>query len=169
MKRLFPLLLSALLALPSLVSAEVGLLRTDRPFLRAKIIDMDPKGTHLRDAPKGKVIYVVPLKPKDEIERLVDVYGMEGDWFRVTIAESKRSGWMHRSVLGLRGGSAEDGPCPLQKTPIDDAPAVVTPKAGAVLQLLSISDGGEGTSWFYVRYKDAKGAEFSGWLPEQCQ
>ena len=154
-----------LLTLP--VTAWAG----DQPWLRAKIIDQDPKGTNMRDAPKGKIIYTIPLKPADELERIVSVYEQEGEWFQVTTEDEKaHSGWMHSSVLGLRGGAAEDGPCPLRKEASEDAPVVIKPKARAVLQLLGATFNKQETqAWFKVRYKDGAGKSHDGWVPQQCE
>ena len=161
------LLLVVLLTLPSLALASAQD-KEGEPYLRAKIIDVDPMGTNMRDAPKGKIIYNVPLHPKDDLERLVDVHEQRGDWFRVTNAGNGRSGWMHSSVLGLRGGAAEDGPCPLKRSPSEESATIATPAEGAVLQLLGFTDARDGV-WIKVRFKDAKGAAYEGWVPQQCQ
>lgn len=137
----------------------------DTAVLTAVIIDKDPKGTNLRDAPKGKVVYTIPLKPKNEMERFAEVYEQRGEWFRVTIAEGERAGWLHNSVLGLRGGATEDGPCSLHKTPSYDAAVVFKPKKAVPLQLIGINPD----HWLQVRYTDGKGTRFEGWVPEQCQ
>ncbi len=169
MKRFLPLLLIAFLSVGGAAFAGDGSSdNSEQPALRAMIIDKDPNGTNLRDAPKGKVVYTIPLKPKDEMERLVDVYEQKGDWFRVTIAESDRGGWMHSSVLGLRGGSAEDGPCPFTNTPSYDGKTVFRPKGDGVLQLLGITRIDD-QPWFLVRHTDAKNVKHEGWLPQQCQ
>ena len=169
MMRRAVLLLIVFLALPSLAFASAqDEERKGEPYLRARIIDTDPMGTNMRDAPKGKILYNVPLHPKDDLERLVDVYEQRGDWFRVTNAGNGRSGWMHSSVLGLRGGAAEDGPCPLKRSPAEEAATIVTPAEGAVLQLLGFTDARDGV-WFMVRYTDARGKKYEGWLPQQCE
>ena len=161
MKRIFFLLFAALLVLPT--AAVAG----DQPVMQAKIIDKDPKGTNLRDAPSGKVVYTVPFKPEDELEReAVAIRGKKGQWFEVEL-ESGKSGWMHSSVLGLRGGATEDGPCTLMQSPSEKAKAVIKPKEDAVLQLLDYS--AEKGLWIKVRYTDAKGVKHDGWVPEQCQ
>lgn len=166
MKRLLPLLLVAFLALPAIAFAGDES-QDGKTYLRAQIIDKDPKGTNLRDAPKGKVIYTVALKPKDESERVVSVLGQQGEWFQVTLGESEHTGWMHSSVLGVNG-TAEDGYCPLKKIPNEGAPVVIKPKEGAVLQLIGFSEAPDGV-WIMVRYTDAKGAKHEGWIPQQCQ
>ena len=169
MMRRMVLLLVVLLALPSLAFASAQEKEgKDEPYLRAKIIDTDPMGTNMRDAPKGKITYNVPLHPKDDLERLVDVHEQRGDWFRVTNAGNGRGGWMHSSVLGLRGGAAEDGPCPLKRSPAEEAATIVTPAEGAVLQLLGFTEARDGV-WIMVRYTDAKGKKHEGWIPQQCE
>ncbi len=162
MKCFLPLLCIAFLSFAgAAVAAE--------PLLRAQVIDTDPKGTNMRDAPKGKVVYTIPLKPKDEMERVVNVHEQQGEWFRVTTdADAPHGGWMHSSVLGLMGGATEDGPCPLMKTPSEKGGTVIKPKEGAVLQLLGITGAGN-DAWFKVRYTDAKGVKHDGWVPRQCE
>ena len=171
MKRFLPVLLITLLAVAGTAFANADADPAEKSgerVLRAEIIDKDPNGTNLRATPGGKVIYTIPLKPKDEMERYVDVYEQKGDWFRVTIAESDRGGWMHSSVLGLRGGAAEDGPCPFMKTPSYDGKVVFRPKETGVLQLLGITRVDD-TNWFLVRRVDAKNAKYEGWIPQQCE
>jgi len=165
MKGLLPISLMVLLTLPA--AAWAG----DQPWLRAKVIDQDPKGANMRDKPKGKIVYTIPLKPSDEMERIVSVYEQEGEWFLVTTgAEKEHSGWMHNSVLGLRGGSTEDGPCPLRKEPSEKSSVVIKPKAGAVLQLLGATFNHKETqAWYKVRYKDSAGKGYDGWVPQQCE
>ena len=165
MKRLLLVVLMLLLTLPA--TAWAG----DQPLLRVKIIDQDPKGTNMRDTPKGKIVYTIPLKPADELERIVSVYEQEGEWFLVTTeAEKAQSGWMHSSVLGLRGGSTEDGPCPLRRDSSEKSPVLIKPKAGAVLQLLGATFNNKETqAWYKVRYKDSSGKSYDGWVPQQCE
>lgn len=161
MRRFFSLLLAALLVLP--YAALAG----DQPIMTVKIIDKDPKGTNVRDAPSGKVVYTVPFKPKDESERdSVAIRSKKGQWFEVEL-ESGKTGWMHGSILGLRSGATEDGPCTLMQSPSEKAKAVITPGEDAVLQLLDYTT--ENTLWIKVRYTDAKGVKHDGWVPEQCQ
>lgn len=163
------LLLIVILSLPSLAFASANDEESQKEtYFRARVIDPDPKGANMRDAPKGKIIYTIPLHPKDELERLVDIHERKGDWFRVTNEATGRSGWMHSSVLGLRGGAAEDGPCPLKRSPSEEATNLVTPWEGAVLQVLDFAQATDGV-WIMVRYKDAKGAAYDGWVPQQCQ
>jgi hypothetical protein len=161
MKQVFFLLLATLLVLPT--AAVAG----DKTVMQVKIIDKDPKGTNLRNAPSGKVVYTVPFKPKDELERdSVAIRGKKGQWFEVEL-EGGKSGWMHSSVLGLRGGATEDGPCTLMQSPSEKAKAVITPGGDAVLQLLDYTT--EKEFWIKVRYTNAKGVKHDGWVPEQCQ
>lgn len=161
MKRVFFLLLAALLALP--YTAMAG----DQPDMIVKIIDKDPKGTNVRETPGGKVVYTVPFRPEDDPEReSVAVRGKKDQWFAVTL-ESGKYGWMHGSVLGLRSGATEDGPCTLKQGPSENAKVVIKPGEDAVLQLLDYTT--EKGLWIKVRYTDAKGVKHDGWVPEQCQ
>jgi len=161
MKQVFFFLLAALLLLPTAATAG------DQPVMQVKIIDKDPKGTNLRDAPSGKVIYTVPFKPENELERAtVVIQGKKGQWFKVELDDGK-SGWMHSSVLGLRSGATEDGPCTLRQSPSEKARAVIRPGEDAVLQLIDYTT--EKEFWIKVRHTDAKGVQHDGWVPEQCQ
>ena len=161
MKRILFFLLAALLVLP--YAALAG----DQPVMTVKIIDKDPKGANVRDAPSGKVVYTVPLKPKDELEReSVAIRAKKGQWFEVEL-ESGKTGWMHGSVLGLRSAATEDGPCTLMQSPSEEARAVIKSGRDAVLQLLDYTT--EKGFWIKVRYTDAKGMKHDGWVPEQCQ
>jgi SH3-like domain-containing protein len=171
MKQLFFLLLATLLVLPTVAAAGDQASRDqasgDQTVMLVKIIDKDPNGTNLRDGPSGKVIYTVPFKPNDELERdSIAVSGKKGQWFKVEL-ESGKKGWMHTSVLGLRGGSTEDGPCTLKQKSSEEAKAVIKPGKGAVLQLLDYTTDKE--LWIKVRYTDAKGVKHDGWIPQQCR
>ncbi|MBV9976694.1 MAG: hypothetical protein JO105_15015 [Hyphomicrobiales bacterium] len=77
------------------------------------VIDTDPKGTNLRDAPGGKVMAVLKL-PADNVDDWIEVHvvGQSGDWFLIDAATLvgdgeksifKGSGYAHRSVLGSSG------------------------------------------------------------------
>ena len=164
MKRLLPFILVFLLALPGIASAGVD--NEDVPDIQmaVKVIDTDPKGTNVRSSPKGKIVHTIPFDAADDSDRVVWVVGQDKDWFKVEL-EDGTAGWMHTSVLGLRGGAAEDGPCPLLSAADDNAKVIVTPKDGATLQLLDVMT----PHWVKVRYIISKGKYHDGWMPEQCQ
>ena len=166
MKRAFFAMCMLLFSLPYNASAaEISnKAKEAEPVLRVVVTDKDPKGTNVRESPKGKVIHTIALEPADEMERHVDVYEQNGEWFRVKLSSGKQ-GWMHGSVLALRDGTTEEGACPLRKNPAKDAPVVYTPKEGAVLHLIGFNAAG----WFHVRHTDAKNVKYEGWVPPQCE
>jgi hypothetical protein len=75
------------------------------------IIDNDPKGTHVRETPGGRVIATLPTLINDDwIE--VHVLGQSDDWFLIDsarqIGDNERvlfrgKGYLHRSMLGSEG------------------------------------------------------------------
>lgn len=164
MKRLLPLALAILLVLPGIAFANADNENEPAIQMGVKVIDTDPKGTNVRDAPKGKIIHVIPFNAADDSDRVVWVVGQDKDWFKVEL-EDGSAGWMHTSVLGLRGGATEDGPCDLLSAADYKSKVVVTPKDGAVLQLLDVRT----PEWIKVRYIVSKGKTYDGWMPEQCQ
>lgn len=123
------------------------------------VVDKDPKGTNVRDAPSGRVITVIPFDAGDG-PRLVRVTGRSGPWFHV--ATDGTEGWMHGSVLGLCAVATEDGD-PGLSIDTTGTPSGIRIPAGAPLGLLGMHK-----EWLRVRYLDAKGNAHDGWLPEQA-
>lgn len=75
--------------------------------LKVFLMDSDPNGTHLRDAPKGNIVHT--LDPTDEY--VLSVVKGENGWFRVLKIEGVESGeihiqtaisWAHSSVMRMR-------------------------------------------------------------------
>lgn len=152
---LLPAALALALILPAIPVRAAGEGRT----WNVLVVDKDPKGANLREAPSGKVITIIPFKKGP---RIVDVTGQAADWFKVET--NGVSGWMHGSVLGTCASGTEDGDPSLSRSPRNDSPAA-GPKfpAGTPVTLV----GMEGT-WLKVRYTDGKGRKQEGWLPEQA-
>lgn len=153
MKKLF-FLLGLVLALPALAAQA-----QDQRSWELLVIDKDPNGTNLRDAPSGKVLKTI-ANPGDATLRLVSASGASKGWLKVE-AEGQ-SGWMHSSVLGICSDATEDGEPRLHKGPKDDEGFGPRLAYGSPLTPLDM----KGT-WLKVRYVDAKGKTFEGWLPEQ--
>lgn len=75
------------------------------------VIDPDPKGTNVREAPSGRIVAVLPAPAADDwIE--AHVLGQLGDWFLIDGAKERGDdekavfrgrGFVHRSVLGASG------------------------------------------------------------------
>jgi len=124
------------------------------------IVDKDPKGTNVRDAPGGKVVKVVPFVSV-ESPRTVTVDGKSGEWFHVRA--DGEEGWMHRSVLGLCSGGTEDGDPSLAKGPSYDSGQGPFIPYGTPVGLLDMKN-----EWLKLEYVDARGDVVVGWLPEQA-
>jgi hypothetical protein len=75
------------------------------------VMDPDPKGTNVREAPSGRIVAVLPAPAGDNwIE--AHVLGQQGDWFLIDGAKERGDGeravfrgrgYVHRSVLGASG------------------------------------------------------------------
>lgn len=138
--------------------------------IRIGIIDEDPKGTNLRDAPSGKVVEVIPFEPKDESGdidlnlRVVTVLEKRGDWFRVKAEWKEKEGWMHKSVLGGYSGASEDGDCHSYASPSWEAAS--SEQALPYHTILSLEETRK--DWGKFSFADTKGAKQTAWLSEQC-
>jgi hypothetical protein len=80
--------------------------------LTVDVIDTDPKGTNVRDAPGGKVVGVLKLSGTGDDWIEVHVIGQSGDWLLIDKATQigddetaifTGQGYMHLSVLGSYG------------------------------------------------------------------
>lgn len=154
MKRLFTPLLLLLLAFPA-YAQENG--------VAMLVIDTDPKGTNVREAPGGRVAHVIPYGGKTDAEiemRQVMATEREGQWFRVRLADGS-SGWMHASVLGSCASATEDGPPSLHAEPDDSSAPVATVRDGTRLRLLDVRG-----DWAKMEYTDASGNKKAGWMME---
>ena len=131
-------------------------------LLQVLVVDKDPKGTNLRDAPSGKVVRVIPFAGRNGVQ-LVQIRAGNGEesrgWFKVQA--DGVAGWMHGSVLGICADATEDGDPALIKTPDNQGLPLRRMPAGAPVGLLGSRDG-----WLKVRYVDPQGRAHDGWIPE---
>jgi len=126
------------------------------------VIDKDPNGTNVRDAPGGKVVKVLPGAPKtdeDKEKRVVTVTGQKGQWFSVRLHDDS-TGWLHSSMIGTCASATEDGDPVMKTNPDDSSPAVAKVKQGTPLRLLEIKG-----VWAKVETADS-GAKKTGWMME---
>jgi hypothetical protein len=79
--------------------------------IRVDVTDSDPKGTHVRATPGGKIIATLPSPAVDDWVE-VHVIGQSGDWFLIDSATAvgddektifKGRGYLHKSVVGASG------------------------------------------------------------------
>lgn len=152
MKTLLPLMtLVLLLPVPAADAA-------DRTWTLL-VVDKDPKGTNVRDAPSGKVIKVLPYRRN--AARMVEASEETDGWFRVDAMGT--DGWMHGSVLGICAEATEDGDPGLSKAPTWDAPPVAIVPAGSPVRPIGMKD-----EWLKVRDPAGRKGFSDGWLPEQA-
>ncbi|MDL2271972.1 hypothetical protein LJC23_02955 [Desulfovibrio sp. OttesenSCG-928-I05] len=133
------------------------------------VIDTDPKGTNVRDDPKGEVIAVIPYNGKtdEEIEmRAVTVLNNVEDWFMVRLAD-ETEGWMHRSVLGSCSSATEDGAPHMFSEPNFYAAATEI-KDGIALSFEYGPVMAGQSVWAKMSYTDASGKKVTGWVPREC-
>lgn len=82
--------------------------------LTVDVIDRDPKGTNVREAPGGKIIDVLRLSSDPSADDWVEVHiaGQMGEWFLIDRADLvgddrktifRGQGYVHRSVVGASG------------------------------------------------------------------
>lgn len=100
MKKIFLLLMAAVLFLPAMVSAK---------DIYAYVIDNDGPVTNIRNAPNGKMVATLPTKDAFVVELL----SVKGDWFQIDkeierygdnpdvikLEGSKTGYWIHGSLL----------------------------------------------------------------------
>lgn len=153
MKKLL-FMLALTLPLPALAAHA-----QDQRVWELLVVDKDPKGTNVRDAPSGKIRTTIANSGTDAL-RLVSASGASKGWIKVEA--NGQNGWMHSSVLGICSSATEDGEPRLHKGPQDDAGFGAPLPYGSLLTPLDM----KGT-WLKVRYVDAKGKAYEGWLPEQ--
>jgi SH3-like domain-containing protein len=130
------------------------------------VIDTDPKGTNVREAPGGAVAHVIPYGGKTDAEiemRRVNVTEeRNGQWFRVRLAD-KSAGWMHASVLGSCASATEDGDAPMYAEPDENSARLATVQDGTPLRLLDVRG-----IWAKMEYTEASGKKQAGWIMEQA-
>jgi hypothetical protein len=75
------------------------------------IVDADPKGTNLREAPGGRIVAVLPAPAADDWLE-AHVVGQAGDWFLIDSARNvgddektlfRGRGYVHKSLAGASG------------------------------------------------------------------
>lgn len=131
----------------------------------AYIIDPDPKGTNVRDAPGGTVIAVLPHRPENSDIITVKVTGHKKGWLSVILHDGKK-GWIFGKMLGVSlRNYAPDSVTALRCRPEEDAPSLGDIFRDDEVALL----GGEG-QWALVEYAVPGGAVMKGWLDpmKQC-
>lgn len=129
------------------------------------VIDADPKGTNVREAPGGAVVKVLPGVPgtDEEMEmRRVTVMKRNGQWFHVRLAD-EFSGWMHVSVLGSCASATEDGDPPIYEEPDETSAQLARVPDGTRLRLLDVRG-----LWAKMEYTAAPGKKQAGWIMEQA-
>lgn len=158
------------------------------------IIDTDPAGTRVYDAPMLRdmdihnLVYqerpvheqdVIPLVGTDEADtatrRLVRVYGQQGSWFaiayKVPFINAKgiveyitKTGWLHKSKIGTCASGAPLAAPAMQQAAKSAPGPMIELPAGTRLNIDSYN-AMEGT-WLRIVSSPAKGAVKYGWLPE---
>lgn len=123
------------------------------------VVDKDPKGTNVRDAPSGNVIKVLPFK-RNTI-RMVEASEETDGWFRVDAMGT--DGWMHGSVLGICAEATEDGDPGLNRAPTWDSRPVAIIRPGSPVRPIGMKD-----EWLKVRDPASRKGFSDGWLPEQA-
>lgn len=159
MKQLLTLLLVLFFAVPA---------HAEERGVSLLVIDQDPKGTNVRDAPGGNVTRVIPFHGKTDAEielRRVAVLERNGQWFRVRLDDGS-SGWMHASVLGSCASATEDGDPSMMAKPDDDSAIVATVKAQTFLRLLDVRFPDDRGGWAKMEYTTASGKKRTGWMME---
>jgi uncharacterized protein YecT (DUF1311 family) len=132
---------------------------------RAYIIDPDPKGTNVRNAPKGKIITTLPYRPDDPEIITVKVTGHKNKWLSVVLHDG-RKGWIFGELVGVSLRNYDPGSVTALRTrPDPDAPAVGDIFGDEEVSII----GGEG-KWALVQYRHPKGHVLTGWLDpvKQC-
>ena len=142
-----------LLPLPASAQSDDMTMWADRLI----VIDKDPKGANMRDAPSGKILRALPQATAAN-PQLVSVHEASKGWFRATVNGAE--GWMHGTVLGTCSGASEEGEPRLNKTASDDG-GYVSPKIPYGTRLTPLDIKGQ---WLKVRYVDAKGKKYEGWI-----
>ena len=131
---------------------------------QAYIIDLDPKGTNVRDAPKGHVIATLPHRPDDPDIITVRVTGHRNKWLSVVLHDG-REGWIFGELVGVSlrnyGPGSVTG---LRTRPDPDSPAEGDIFGDEVVSII----GGEG-KWALVQYRHPKGFVMTGWLDPVLQ
>lgn len=131
----------------------------------AYIIDPDPKGANVRDAPEGKVIATLPHRPDDPALITVDVRGHKNKWLSVVLHDG-RKGWIFGEPVGVSLRNYAPGDVAALRTrPSPDAPAIGDIFGDEEVSVI----GGEG-EWALVQYRHPKGHILTGWLDpvKQC-
>ena len=132
---------------------------------KAYIIDPDPKGANVRDAPGGKIIATLPHRPDDPALITVSVTGHKNKWLSVLLHDG-RKGWVFGELVGVSLRNYAPGDVAALRTkPSSDAPATGDIFGDEEVSII----GGEG-KWALVQYRHPKGHVLTGWLDpvKQC-
>lgn len=132
---------------------------------QAYIIDSDPKGTNVRDAPGGKIIATLPHRPDDPDIITVGVAGHKNKWLSVVLHDG-RKGWVFGELVGVSLRNYAPGDVAALRTrPSPDAPATGDIFGDEEVSII----GGEG-KWALVQYRHPEGRVLVGWLDpvKQC-
>ena len=132
---------------------------------KAYIIDPDPKGTNVRDAPGGKIVVTLPHRPDDPALITVSVTGYKNKWLSVVLHDGTR-GWIFGELVGVSLRNYEPGAVTALRTrPDPNAPATGDIFGDEEVSIIA----GEG-KWALVQYRHPKGHMLTGWLDpvKQC-
>ncbi|MFA5473443.1 MAG: lysozyme inhibitor LprI family protein [Aminobacteriaceae bacterium] len=130
----------------------------------AYIIDPDPKGANVRDAPNGKLVRTLPWQPDDPALIMVTVTGFKGKWLSVVLHDGTK-GWIFSELVGMSLRNYAPGAVAVLRTrPEENAPAVGDIFGDEEVTVL----GGEG-KWALVQYRHPRGHVLTGWLEPEKQ
>ena len=122
--------------------------------LEVFVMDADPNGTNLRDAPNGEVVQTLDYQD----EYVLKLAKGENGWFRVVEIESVNEGklkmpigfaWVHRSVIGMRTN---------RNVALLDAPKSGK-QIGTVTQDIDVTILDFKADWIKIEYQES-----SGWI-----
>ncbi len=133
----------------------------------AYIIDPDPKGANVRDAPKGRIIRTIPFSANKSAYVRVTGYHVLGSadtWLRVRLDDGT-TGWIYHELVGIWVKNTEsDDEATLHRLPDSASPVTGTIFGEGEATVL----GGNG-KWALVRYTAGDGVQFNGWLSPEKQ
>ena len=135
-----------------------------RSDFSAYIIDPDPRGTNVRDAPDGRIIRTLPHRPADPSVITVKVTGHRDRWLSVTLHDGA-PGWIFSGLVGMSLRNYAPGAMAvLRVRPGRDAPSVGEISGDEEVTVI----GGEG-KWALVRNGDTGRDLLTGWLEPEKQ
>ncbi len=133
----------------------------------AYIIDPDPKGTNVRDAPRGRIIRTIPHSENKSAYVRVTGYHVRssGDtWLHVRFDDGT-TGWMYHELVGIWIKSTESD----DETTLHRLPDASSPVTGTIFGEGEATVLGGFGKWAIVRYVAGDGIQFNGWLAPERQ